>query len=187
MNGWSEKRKIMLRYNVAASLYDMRYAEEQRAKFAAAFKHLNMEKLGVVLDVGCGTGLLFEYVADKADAVVGVDVSKRTLRIAKENAKGFSTVSLVLADADNLPLVSGTFTSVFAFTLVQNMPNPAATVREIERNATAGASIVVSALKKVFSREDFEKLLRDAGLQIRALEEKDLKCYVAVCKKTGRV
>jgi len=187
MTGWSEKRKIMRRYDVTASIYDMRYAEEQEAKFIAAFKHLTMNKLGAVLDVGCGTGLLFHHVADRAELVVGVDISKETLGKAKENARHFSAVSLVLADADNLPLVKDLFTSVFAFTLVQNMPNPAATLKEIKRASNADAVIVVSALKKVFSKDDFEKLLTDASLKVKAFEEKDLKCYVAVCKKTGRV
>jgi len=165
----------------------MRYAEEQEAKFIAAFKHLNMNKQGTVLDVGCGTGLLFHHVADRAKILVGVDISKETLRKAKENARQFSTVSLVLADADNLPLVESVFTHVFAFTLVQNVPNPAATIKEMKRASNTDGVIVVSALKKVFSTNGFEKLLTDASLKVDAFEEKDLKCYVAVCMKSGRV
>ena len=183
MTGWSEKRKIMRRYNVTASIYDMRYAEEQEAKFYAALIHLNMKKLGIILDVGCGTGLLFHHVAGRAKVVVGVDISKESLTMAKQKARGFSTVNLILADADNLPLTEGIFAHVFAFTLVQNMPNPAATTREITRVSNDETVIVVSALKKAFSKDAFEKLLTESGLKVKAFEDKDVKCYIAVCRK----
>ena len=44
---------------------------------------------GVVLDVGCGSGLFFSEVADQADMVVGVDVSRKLLLKAKKQAKRF--------------------------------------------------------------------------------------------------
>lgn len=161
----------------------MRYAEEQKAKFQAAFKNLKMEKLGLVLDVGCGTGLLFDYVADKAETVIGVDLSRKTLLKAKEHAKKFQYMHLVLADADKLPFPENFFNHVFAFTLLQNMPNPFATLKEIVRVAKANSVVVVTGLKNVFSRESFEELLGDAGLRIAVLESEDLKCHVAVCTK----
>lgn len=184
MNEWDKKREIMHRYDVTAHIYDMRYAEEQKAKFQAAFKNLKMERLGLVLDVGCGTGLLFDYVAHKAETVIGVDLSKKTMLKAKKHAKRFLNVHLVLADADKLPFPENFFNHVFAFTLLQNMPNPCATLKEIVRVAKANAVVVVTGLKNVFSRETFEELLRHADLRIAVLESEDLKCHVAVCTKT---
>ncbi len=173
----------MYHYDVTAHIYDMRYAEEQKAKFLAAFKNIKMEKLGLVLDVGCGTGLLFEHVAYKAETVVGVDVSKQTLLKAREPSKRFLNTHLVLADADNLPFAENIFNNVFAFTLLQNMPDPAATLKEIKRIAKTNAFIMVSCLKNIFSQESFEKILQDVGLRITALESEGLKCSVAICKK----
>ncbi|MBX5329279.1 MAG: class I SAM-dependent methyltransferase [Candidatus Bathyarchaeota archaeon] len=183
MSEWDKKREIMHRYDVTAHIYDMRYAEEQKAKFQTAFKNLKMERLGLVLDVGCGTGLLFDSVADRAEIVVGVDLSKKTMLKAKEYAKRFLNVHLVLADADKLPFPEDFFNHVFAFTLLQNMPNPPATLKGIVRVAKAKAVVVVTGLKNVFSRESFEELLRDAGLKVAVLESENLKCHVAVCKK----
>ena len=65
--------------------------------------------------------------------------------------------------------------------MLQNMPNPPETLSEIKRNATGGASVVVTGLKKAFPLETFQVLLLNAGLQVISLENADpMKCYVAV-------
>ena len=180
MNKWNQKRTTMSRYNLTAEMYEMRYAEEQAAKYKAALKSLRVTG-SRVLDVGCGTGLLFSRVAVEAQTVVGVDVSGKLLRKAKENARKFRNVHLIQADADHLPFIGKQFSVVFAFTVLQNMPKPLETLNEMKRNAKCDAPVVVTGLKKVFSLETFQKLLRDAGLKIVNVEDTDaLKCYVAV-------
>jgi ubiquinone/menaquinone biosynthesis C-methylase UbiE len=181
VNEWNEKRKIMRRYDLTAEMYETRYAEEQAVKYKAALKSLNINGDSRVLDVGCGTGLLFSQVAAEAQTVVGVDVSIKLLLQAKEHARKFRNVNLVQADADHLPFISDYFNVVFAFTVLQNMPNPLETLSEIKRNATRDASVVVTGLKKAVPLEAFRMLLLDAGLQVVSLEDTDeLKCYVAV-------
>jgi len=186
MSAWDKKRDIMQRYDVTAQIYDMRYAEEQTAKIEAALKHVKV-KAGSVLDVGCGTGILFSYVAGKATTTVGLDVSGKTLLRAKERAKNYANVHLMRADADHMPFKRKVFSMVFAMTLIQNTPNPGETLDEIERVAKADAAIVATGMKKIFTKKTFELLLTNAGLNIEALEDEDLKSYVAICTKTHRV
>lgn len=182
MNAWDKKRDIMRRYDATARIYDMRYAEEQAAKIEAALRHVEVQS-SVVLDVGCGTGILFSYVADKARMTVGVDVSIKTLLKAKQRARNHASVHLVQADADNMPLRGGVFDRAFAITLIQNMPGQNETVNEIRRVVQENALIVVTGLKKVLTRNKLEQLLKNAGLNIIIMRNKDLKCYVAVCTK----
>ncbi len=181
MKEWDKKRDVMQRYDLTAHIYDMRYAEEQTAKIEAAMKKINTEKNSSILDIGCGTGLLFDYVANKSKTVVGLDISRKILLQARKNAKKFPNVHLIWADADNVPLRKGAFNHVFAVTLIQNMPNPDKTLNEIKRIAKEDAVMVVTGLKKKFSLEIFQKLLRNAGLNINALKNESLKCHVAVC------
>jgi ubiquinone/menaquinone biosynthesis C-methylase UbiE len=183
MSEWKKKRSLMHRYDLTASIYDMRYAEEQTAKINAVLEGLKIEKYSLVLDVGCGTGLLFSYVADKAETTVGLDISRKILLQAKKRAKNFLNTHLILADADNTPLKENICSHVFGITLIQNMPNPAKTLNEIKRVAKDDAVIIVTGMKKAFALEKFEKLLRDAGLNIIALKHEGLKCYAAVCSK----
>ncbi len=183
MSEWNKKREVMERYDLTAHIYDMRYAEEQNAKFEVALKSLDIDRCGLVLDVGCGTGLLFRHIASKAEKTIGLEISRKILLQAKERAKNFQNVHLILADADSTPFEENSFNLVFAFTLIQNMPNPAETLNEIKRVAKDNAVIVVTGLKKAFTLESFEELLLGAGLKIVSMKDDDLKCYVAVCTK----
>jgi ubiquinone/menaquinone biosynthesis C-methylase UbiE len=183
MSEWDKKRGLMHRYDLTARIYDMQYAEEQTAKIEAALEGLKIENYSLVLDAGCGTGLLFGYVADKAETTVGLDISRKILLQAKKRAKNFDNMHLILADADNMPLKENFFSHVFGITLIQNMPNPVRTLNEIRRVAKENAVIVVTGMKKAFTLEGFEGLLRDARLGIIYLRYESLKCYVAVCTK----
>lgn len=183
MSEWDKKRDVMHRYDLTAHIYDTRYAEEQTAKIEAVIESINMEKEASVLDVGCGTGLLFEYVANKAEAIVGLDISRETLLQAKRHAKKFANVHLILADSDNVPLKEDVFSHVFALTLIQNTPNPFKTLNEIKRVSKENAVIIVTGLKKKFPIKAFKRLLHDAGLDVIAAKSESLKCHVAVCTK----
>ena len=184
MSQWKKKRSIMKRYDATAGIYDTRYAEEQTAKYEAAFKSLECEDLGLVLDVGCGTGLLFDSIADKAEAVVGVDISREILLVARKHRQIYGNIHLILADADNMPLKDGIFDHFFAMTVIQNSPNPARTLEKIKRSAKDTSRIVVTGLKRIFSKERFRKLLEHAGFRIVSLKDEDnLRCYVAVCTR----
>jgi ubiquinone/menaquinone biosynthesis C-methylase UbiE len=187
MSEWKLKRDNMQHYDITAKGYDMQYAEEQRLKIETALKSVKFNKNSLILDCGCGTGLLFEYVAEKAEMVVGVDLSRGILAEAKRRAKAFGNISLVLADADYPPFRDSAFSHVFAVTLLQNMPNPERTLAEICRVAGDDAYIVVTGLKKKFSLNYFEGLLRNFDLNLIEISKGSelLKCYVAVCKKSG--
>lgn len=183
MSEWDNKRDVMQRYDLTAHIYDMQHAEEQTAKIEAAMESIRIQKESLVLDVGCGTGVLFSYVADKAKAIVGLDISRAILLQAKERGKKFSNVHLILADADNMPFKEAIFSHLFAVTLIQNTPNPLKTLSEIKRVTKENGFIVITGLKKKFPIEVFKSLLQNAGLNIVALKNESLKCYVAVCTK----
>jgi ubiquinone/menaquinone biosynthesis C-methylase UbiE len=165
-------------------MYDARYAEEQEAKYHAALA--DTKPTGLVLDLGCGTGLLFSHVSLESENVVGIDISKKLLLQARERAKKLRNVDVIQADADHLPFENDCFDAVFAFTVLQNMPKPLETLMEIRRTARDYAVVTVTGLKKTFSTKALEKLLRHAGLHVVSVkDEKKLKCYVASSIKQG--
>ncbi|MDW8041043.1 MAG: class I SAM-dependent methyltransferase [Nitrososphaerota archaeon] len=188
MSGWRQKRETMQHYNVTAKSYDELYAAEQRVKIEKALEKVRIPNNSLILDGGCGTGLLFEYVADKAQLVVGIDISRRILEEAKKRAKKFGNVHLVLADADRQPFRDGVFSHVFTVTLLQNMPNPEKTLIEFKRVAVENALFVITGLKKKFSRSSFEFLLRKLKLSVMEIVDgnAELKCYVALCVRDKR-
>jgi ubiquinone/menaquinone biosynthesis C-methylase UbiE len=178
--GWKDKRKVMHRYDVTAEMYDERYADEQKGKYSKALENVNVDG-AVVLDVGCGSGLFFSQVESKANMVVGVDVSRKLLLKAKEQTKNLGNVSVLQADADHLPFRDGFFDAVFAFTVLQNMPKPPVTLRELKRVAKLGSRVVVTGLKKAFPLDLFMDVLENSGLKLTAfVDDKAVNCYVAV-------
>jgi ubiquinone/menaquinone biosynthesis C-methylase UbiE len=168
-------------------MYDQRYCEEQEAKYNAVLNDLKVQHGDVVLDVGCGTGLFFPHIAEKAGVVVGLDISRELLLQAKERAKKQENVFVVLADADYLPFADAIFDLVFAFTVIQNMPKPLETLKEIKRVTKEGASIVLTGLKKAIPLEVFGELLSEAEMQVVSLkDDASLQCYVVVCVQSLR-
>jgi ubiquinone/menaquinone biosynthesis C-methylase UbiE len=188
MSSWTKKRRLIRRYDLTASIYDMRYAEEQKAKIEAALEKVKVKWRGLVLDVGCGTGILFDYVADRPKMIVGLDLSKKTLLEARARTikKKTDNVHLVQADADNMPFVDSEFDNVFAITVLQNAPNPKNMLREIRRVAKDEAAFVLTGLKSIFSTPKFRRLLKQAGLRVDESEDKHLKCYVTICRNSCR-
>ncbi len=180
MTGWKDKRKVMQRYDLTAEMYEERYAKEQEAKYGAALENVNVADCAV-LDVGCGSGLFFSHVAAKANVLVGVDVSRKLLLKAKEQAHAFQNVLVLQADADHLPFREAFFDVGFAFTVLQNMPEPSETLNELKRVAKLSGKVVVTGLKKAFSLSAFMDVLESSGLKmVSFVDNEDLKCYVAV-------
>ncbi|MDR0493474.1 MAG: class I SAM-dependent methyltransferase [Nitrososphaerota archaeon] len=180
LTAWKTKRSMMKRYDITAEIYDERYFEEQNRKYKKALENVGVKGLSI-LDVGCGSGLFFSHVAEQAMLVVGVDVSHGLLLKAKERPERNGNVFLVQADADHLPFRDNFFGATFAFTMLQNVPNPSETITELKRVVEVNGKVVVTGLKKAFALNKFMDILEDSKMTLTAfVDEKTLNCYVAV-------
>jgi len=187
MAEWSKKRGTMRHYDQSAKVYDAQYHEEQEAKIKAALTGFALEKENIILDAGCGTGLLFHYIVERGRLVVGIDISSSMLKEAKKRLNEYSNTAIIRADTDYTPFPNKTFDTVFAITLLQNTPQPHLTLNEMKRVTKQNATIVATGLKKTFSRKEFTRLLREAGLEIKVLKlDANLKEYVAICRKDSQ-
>lgn len=165
-------------YDVTAEIYDERYSEEQHRKYHKTLQNMPIEG-AKVLDVGCGSGMLFPEIATQAELVVGVDVSFGLLKKAKEHKT--KNVHIVQADADHLPFHDGAFDAAFSFTVLQNMPKPQKTLQEIKRTITKNGKIAATGLKKAFHNTTFHDLIDSSGMQtIVFMDEKEINCYIAI-------
>lgn len=175
-------------YNRIAPIYNALYREEQGLKMEVALDHLELPRRGLILDLGCGTGLLASTAfRGEARIIVGLDTSKGMLSLVDPAVRGAANVHLVLADADHAPFRPECFDAVFALTLLQNMPNPRETLREMSRLAKLDAPIIVTGLKARFAPDSFTRLLKDSKLEARLLETDDcVKCHIALCSRRLR-
>ena len=54
------------------------------------------------LDLACGTGILTREIAEKFPSakIVGIDITKSYLNVAKQNSNSFDNISFILDDAE---------------------------------------------------------------------------------------
>jgi len=181
---WKEKKRVITRYDVTAHIYNLRYRKEQCRKYEAVLNSLEVAGRDLILDVGCGTGLFIQRIVKLGGIIVGVDCSRKMLEETKKEAGHLINVSLICGDADYLPLRESIFDKVFAFTLLQNMPNPRQTFLEVMRVAKIDSYIVLTAQKKFFTKRSFAKLLEDVGLPIfKFFDDEELKDYIVLCRR----
>ena len=85
-----------------------------------------------VLDLGCGAGLLTNYLAQLGHHVTGVDTTAENLTIARErDVSGRATYTL--GDACALPFENASFDVVCAMDLLEHVEDPERVVAEVSR------------------------------------------------------
>jgi malonyl-CoA O-methyltransferase len=173
------KREIAKAYDaLGARIYDLRYTEEQESKYKTLLERIPSETSDVALDVGCGTGLLLKKLSSRN---VGVDISPALLSAARMRVGAHPNNKLVQADAENLPFRDATFHKIYSVTLIQNTPNPEKAIDEIKRVSRRGSKLVITALKKGFTENQFTSLLESIGLEpVEFIFDEDLKDWIAL-------
>jgi len=146
------------------------YLETWRTGFeAVAAKLRERPRVGLVLELGCGVGRALFELAQKADAVVGLDRSGSLLRAARVLLRGeelpyasklagrsharasvlapaaAANVGLVCADALDPPFSPGSFDRVAALNLLDNVRSPRALLHHLHQLAAPGGEILLSS------------------------------------------
>jgi ubiquinone/menaquinone biosynthesis C-methylase UbiE len=174
------KPELRRRYDLTAAVYDRRYGEIQRKKYEIVAE--NLPRARRVLDLGCGTGMLFRLLSERADFVIGVDFAPEMLRLAKLRAN--ERVALVTADADLLPFTDESFDAVVSITMLQNVPDPAATIREIARVLRRGGLAIITSLKRKHSPDQLKDWAASASLKpLKAWEITDSEDVACIAMK----
>jgi 2-polyprenyl-6-hydroxyphenyl methylase / 3-demethylubiquinone-9 3-methyltransferase len=85
-----------------------------------------------VLDIGCGAGFLTNDLATARHRVFGIDLSKESLRIAKESDIT-KTVDYQIANAYTLPFPDASFETVCAMDVLEHVEEPLRLIEEAAR------------------------------------------------------
>ncbi|HDD66521.1 MAG TPA: class I SAM-dependent methyltransferase, partial [Nitrososphaeria archaeon] len=162
---------------------------EQLEKYSAIVSELEKEVAGisVVADVGCGTGLLGEYLRTMGfgGIYVGIDLASERLESAKRRAD--SSWMLIQADAEHLPLRSRSIDLVACITVIHLLDVERA-VREIVR-VSRGYLAVTLLWKRLDLRDRLlQSIRRSAGeASMREILRSDLRDLIIVLSCDGGV
>ncbi len=173
-------------YNMIANSYDLLYGQEQIEKYKLTIKLGNIEFKGKLLDGGCGSGLFEETFKEKTKncLIFGVDISRKLLDKAKQKTVNQPNVFLVCGDLDYLPFPPDMFDFCVVFTVLQNLPNPKLTLKEIKRVLRKEACLIATYLKTKISLEGFRSLLQEAGLKGEILDKQKVNEYIAIYRNS---
>ena len=153
------KQQIKERYDLTADVYDERYKEIQFKKFRLLLQDIQLN--GNILDHGCGTGLLKEFLGTP---MFGIDLSFEMLKKAKERGE-----LVVQGDLEHLPFKDKAFDNVLSFTALQNISNPGLALDELKRIAKDKTILTYldkfDFMKQIEKRFDIREI-RQAGEDI---------------------
>ncbi len=118
-----------------AAEWDLMFTAEDLERLA----HI-VDKLGVkpgmdIIDLGCGTGVLFDMLRRKVGengSVTGVDFSIKMVQVAHRNFP-FDNVNVVDADATMLPFVDSTFDMAVACSAFPHFSDKQKAIQETHR------------------------------------------------------
>ncbi len=165
----NKKGKIIKEYNSSSQYYDNRYHDIQLKKYESFIEKKWFQKK-IILDAGCGTGLILEqvskYIKFKALSncnYVGVDISLNMLKkfqLKLNNLGKALIVNLILADLENLPIRENIADIIFSITVFQNLTDIERGLDNLIRVGKAKFDIIISILKKASELEKFNDLVR---------------------------
>lgn len=112
-------------------------------------KHTPLSGL-VVLDVGCGGGILSEAMARRGAKVLGIDLARAALEVAELHAaESGVTLEYRLQSAEALAQASpASFDVVTCMEMLEHVPEPAQVVAALARLAKPGGHLYVSTINR---------------------------------------
>jgi len=142
-----------------------------------------------VLDVGCAWGYFLYGISDLCDQATGIDINPQMISSAKDMLKEKKNISLLLADARDLPLDDQGFDAVVSLGAIEHFPESSKALEEMVRVTKPSGIVVVSVpnaydflnrsyrsllirsgrtqdyMQKYFMPGTLKKMMADAGLK----------------------
>jgi SAM-dependent methyltransferase len=128
-----------LSFERIADRYDETRGGEERGRHAAAILHGVLDLGPLTLEVGVGTGLVADALAEMGHRVVGVDLSPGMAARAVERVGA----RVAVADARRLPVRNGLFDQTYSVWVLHLVGDFPAVLREVARVLRPGGRYVV--------------------------------------------
>lgn len=143
-----------------------------------------------VLDVGCGDGPFIHFCASRGAEVIFVDIDAQKVAAVEQLLQSTSARQIhpIVSDANPLPLADERADKIVCMEVLEHVEDPAKFMQELVRVGKSGALYLITVPDalgesvqrhlapesyfqkpnhiRVFSREDFDALIENAGLVI---------------------
>jgi len=150
-----------------------RQSRERKAKTIIAilrdFLDRNLQSL-TLLDVGCSTGIIANYLSDYFDEVVGIDIDEPAVQYARENFSK-DNIKFNLGDAMDIRYPKNSFDVVVCAHIYEHVPDVNRLMAEIHRVLKPGGICYFSAGNRLTVKEPHYNL-PFLSVMPRSLQEK---------------
>lgn len=148
-----------------------------------------------VLEVGCGTGNVSSFLAEKGYVVTGYEYYREAINMAWP---GFKKVQ---GDANNLPFKENCFDIVGLFDVIEHFNDDASPLKEVMRVVKKGGMVVITvpareelwsyidekALhKRRYTKEMLKQIFSEVGLALLLLEYMFMSLYFPMKRLRGK-
>ena len=127
---------------------------------------------GKILDLGCGTGVLANALAEAGFTVQGCDISEGMIAQAKRVEKEGLTFQHLAPEWTRLPWPDGTFDGVVASSVLEYVPDLGLVFDEVARVLVAGGSFTASVPSIDTPRRRVERLMRPVARPLHVASKK---------------
>ena len=162
-----EKRSEMAARDAQVGSYDQMMGLKLFTSFEVpkTLAFLDLQPAHIMLEGGCGTGRMTPAFVDACSAMVCVDFSRESLRVAKTklSPKQLEKVIFVQADLSMLPVASDVFDRVGSFGVYEHIPTAAtragaiAHMARVCKSKAAGGRFSMSAYRWGFPQSLFSE------------------------------
>ena len=138
------------------------------------------EPVGLLLDLGTGTGRVLELLAGRADQAVGIDLSHDMLSIARSNlaASGLSNAQVRHGDIFSLPFDDGEADLVVIHQVLHYLDDPGRALAEAARVLSSGGRMLIVD----FAPHELEFLRDDHAHRRLGISDKDMERWLKRAK-----
>jgi 2-polyprenyl-3-methyl-5-hydroxy-6-metoxy-1,4-benzoquinol methylase len=105
---------------------------------------LGISQKTLALDVGCGNGHFCELMLNKGFNVTGLDLDKKSIKMAWRKLRSKQGFHVMLADAQHLPIRAGLFDLVVCAEVIEHLPNPALLLKDSVAALKADGNLLLS-------------------------------------------
>lgn len=140
-------------YNNLAASYDELYRTEQIEKYEHIRRIMNGKKIQRLVDVGCGTGLLFQFLENCSEECLGIDVSRKMINVARKRSYATKPNFLVAA-SPRLPLRNHDFDCCVSISLLEHDESLPDHILEFERVTNSNGIIMITCFEENTQNKD---------------------------------
>ncbi|WP_027244501.1 class I SAM-dependent methyltransferase [Leisingera daeponensis] len=133
----------------------------------------------VILDIGCGYGLISKYIMEKTGAkVVGVDISPSAIEFAKSLALSTDKLEFHVMDVKDLDFPEDTFTHIISIDTIYYFPSPQGALQTFKKIGTP--DVAVGVLRTFPIRTFTKETWKPERTELATLMDAEFGSYDAV-------